>query len=110
MTPHERKHHFDMRYWCLKTGRGTVVACAAVRCGMDPWFRRRGLRYNFYRSGPSGYWEYASDTLDQPVRDFFGTDGSMRIFFNGVRRSVTDVLKEVKDHLKELKNDVSDPS
>ena len=45
LTPHQRKKHFDMRFWGKKTGCGTV-ACIAGHCGLDPSFRRQGFRMN----------------------------------------------------------------
>lgn len=100
LTPHERKKHWNMQSWGQKTECGTV-ACAAGHCGLDSWFRRRGFRLNFIYDGESWDTNLAED--DNLVMDFFGYDGPRQIFYNGDRRSVSTVIKEVKAYIKDLK-------
>ena len=91
LTPHERRKHFDMRGWARKTPCGTV-ACAAGHCGMDPWFRRRGFHIS-----PNG------DFKGMDVTAFFGYHGTNHIFLNATKRPVSDVIKEVRAYVKQLK-------
>lgn len=109
MTPHERRKHWDMGTWGEKTECGTV-ACAAGRCGLDSWFRRRGFRMTFSRyafENQPGEIEYEwNSELSVPASDFFGHDGTQKIFLNGHRRSVGKVIKEVEAYIEELKQEV----
>jgi hypothetical protein len=94
LTPHERKRHFDMSWWGLKTDCGTV-ACAAGHCGMDPWFRRRGFKLRFGKDAKIG---------ESPsVTEFFGFEGAHGIFLNSTIRPVGLVIKEIRQHIKNLK-------
>lgn len=107
LTPHERKRHFEMAIFGEKTDCGTR-ACAAGFCSLDPWFRRRGFKFKFTRLGDM---VVDSDDPDEEMGDFtvnfFGEDGSEAIFFNGntekASRPVSQVIKEVKAYIKELK-------
>jgi hypothetical protein len=90
LSPHERQKHWSMSDWVVKTECGTV-ACAAGHCGLDPWFRRRGFRMGV---------RYDDWTCPE---DFFGYEGSTRIFYNYKKRPVSQVIKEVKAHIKLLK-------
>jgi hypothetical protein len=92
MPQHERQKHWSMGTWGEKTDCGTV-ACAAGHCGLDPWFRRRGFKLNFGARG---------DAEISDVKEFFGLEGSTRIFFNATSRPVSTVLKEVRGYVAEL--------
>lgn len=102
LTPHERRKHFDMTSFGYKTDCGTV-ACAAGYCGLDPWFRKRGLRMDFVETLDKGYFEPPDN-----IEEFFGEDGSNGIFFDTVPRSVSVVIKEIQDHIKALKVQLAD--
>lgn len=106
LSPHERRKHWDMRNWGVKTECGTV-ACAAGHCGMDPWFRRRGFQLLPYRNTPeeeqideAGLGGFANEV--DPM-DFFGYVGCDQIFFRGTPRPVATVIREVRAYIKELK-------
>jgi hypothetical protein len=96
LTPHQRRKHWDMSTWGVKTECGTV-ACAAGHCGLDPWFRKQGFRLIF----PKGY-EYGD--FNRGVYATFGLDGADRIFYDDTPRSVGDVIREVRDYIKELRS------
>lgn len=103
MTLHEKRNHFDMGNWGYDTPCGTI-ACAAGHCGMDPWFRRRGLQYNYvrrFRNGRPGMFR---------PDDFFGSEGTIRIFLNTNERPVSQVMREVKAYINELKALAAEPS
>lgn len=70
LTPHERKHHFDMGVWGVKTECGTI-GCAAGLAGLNPWFRRRGLQMNFTHVGDS----YNDSFIRLQPEEFFGEVG-----------------------------------
>jgi hypothetical protein len=93
MPEHDRQEHWDMSRWGEKTDCGTV-ACAAGHCGLDPWFRKRGFKLTFNKQGES-------KISDVPT--FFGFTGANRIFFNSARRSVEEVLSEVREYISELR-------
>ena len=93
MPAHERKKHWDMGDWGRMTDCGTV-ACAAGHCGLDPWFRERGFKLEFEDVTSVG------DISDVP--EFFGLEGSNRIFYNSTKRPVEKVLGEVREYLGEL--------
>lgn len=111
LSPHEKRKHFDMGHWAIKTACGTT-ACAAGFCGFNPWFRRHGFGLMFEKSKNSFI---SDDTLvisDPKLRmfaisdyvvTFFGEEGSENIFFNDNDRPVSEVRKEVKAYIKELK-------
>lgn len=110
LSPHERRKHWDMASWGYKTECGTV-ACAAGHCGTDPWFRRRGfklrptsvdVRYDDIAGG--GFGEF--DNFVEP-QDFFGWTGTEDIFLNQKRRSVAQVIREVRAYIKKLRRDFS---
>lgn len=94
LTRHQRRRHWNMGTWGEKTPCGTV-ACAAGFCGLDPWFRRRGLKNNF----TSGF----SDWQGEEVGEFFGHEGSEEIFYNPEHRTVGEVIRQVRKYLKLLK-------
>jgi hypothetical protein len=95
MTEHERQHHWDMSTWGRKTDCGTV-ACAAGTCGLDAWFRERGFKTVF----PLG----STEARTPPVADFFGLEGSERIFYNAQQRPVETVIEEVRTYVTELRH------
>jgi hypothetical protein len=105
LTPHERRKHWNMANWGIKTECGTV-ACAAGHCGLDPWFRRRGFKLLPEKVGketliPTGFGGFENDVS---VDDFFGDQGSSDIFYNTQVRPVSQVIKEVKKHIQKLKD------
>lgn len=99
LTPHERKAHWDMSQFSMQTSCGTI-ACAAGHCAFDPWFRRRGFAISLRRIdeeiSTNGRW------IGSVVKEFFGEHGANTIFFNGDRRPVGEVIKEVLTHIREL--------
>lgn len=104
LTPHQRRKHWSMGSFGRKTECGTV-ACAAGHCGLDPWFRRRGFKMDFYTNSKG----WAVNTLagnddgkDIDIEGFFGKRGCNQILFDSHDRSVGKVIKEVKDHIKWL--------
>lgn len=118
LTPHERRHHFEMQSWGHKTDCGTV-ACVAGHCSLDPWFRRRG----FAAEWDKGYdvedlvptrgrsWsEMVDDFFDPPNFEyaFGGTlsdilSESTGIFYGGRGDSVGQVLKAIDVLLRKLR-------
>lgn len=103
LSPHERKKHWDMATWGQQTECGTV-ACAAGHCGMDAWFRRRGLRNDIKTDVDWGGNPYTYLTLEAPdVEDFFGKRGCHKIFYRHAKRTVGTVILEVRRHLKYLR-------
>jgi len=92
MTEHERQKHWDMSVWGRITECGTVH-CAAGRCGLDPWFRDRGFKFDF---DPNGEPQISN------VMPFFGAEGSSRIFLDSSRRPVETVIEEVRNYTLEL--------
>lgn len=95
LTPHERKNHWDMGHWGAVTECGTV-ACAGGHCGLDPWFERRGFAMIQEVWGFNGWVHFTP-------RDFFGPTGTARIFNDITPRPVGDVIREVRDYIKQLK-------
>lgn len=95
LTPHERRKHFDMGTWGYKTACGTV-ACAAGHAGMDPWFRRRGLRL---KVGSGVLNEFP---LMHP-REFFGGAGTDNVFLTPAD-SVREVIGNVNRHLERIRH------
>ncbi len=106
LTPHERRRHWDMGVFGEQTDCGTV-ACAAGHCGLDTWFNRQGFRMTFGED----LWGSPETNLSSDggalVEDFFGREGSREIFFDGTRRSVTQVIREVKGHIASLKEEAA---
>ena len=106
LSRHERKKHWNMADWGEKTDCGTV-ACAAGHCGLDPWFRRQGLKFNFtkyaFTNEYFGNWDVCTDTNDFTVDHFFGDVGTYNIFYNGDARPVGKVINEVRCHLTQLR-------
>lgn len=102
LTPHQRREHFDMSIWGKETPCGTV-ACAAGHCGLDPWFRRRGFKLHFFNPRKmSG----AIINIDNS-REFFGNEGTDNIFL-GDENTVPAVIKQVRQHIEQLKKDADD--
>ena len=107
LSAHVRRHHWNMGTWGNETECGTVT-CAAGHCGMDPWFRRRGFRYdpNWQAKIPHHgrrtrpFDEYA---FGVSVREFFGEKGASGIFYDSSARPVSRVILEVKRHINYLK-------
>jgi hypothetical protein len=114
LTPHERRKHWNMSVFGEKTECGTV-ACAAGHCGLDPWFRRRGLQLNFEQLYPTTERFYAvgqdhATSFEDYIDDFFGPEGSNEIFYNGLPRPVSAVIKEVKKYIKVLEEQEDEPA
>lgn len=111
MSPHDRREHWDMGNWGVLTECGTV-ACAAGQCGLDPWFRKRGLKLQFVAWSPeTRKYEHSNkvsedtsvkSTFDSDVQSFFGY-GAENIFYNGTNRPVSVVMQEIKLHIRLLK-------
>jgi polyhydroxyalkanoate synthesis regulator phasin len=127
---HVRTKHWNMSHWGIQTECGTV-ACAAGHCGMDPWFRKRGLKLKAVKFDDLIKENVHEDDLERSdfkvpktlselenyglnlgeggfennvdVSDFFGDEEY--IFSNGENRSVNDVIKEIKKYIKELQNE-----
>lgn len=97
MPEHERQNHWDMGTWGKKTDCGTI-ACAAGHCGLDPWFREHGFKTVF----PKG----SREARMPNVPDFFGVEGSSRIFYNAHQRPVETVIDEVRSYIAELQRRV----
>ena len=110
LSPHERKKHWNMGLWAEKTACG-MGACAAGHCALDPWFRRRGFKVSFVldegpsEDYPNGIWSsvWAGEDGLVPTTEFFGNRGCGAVFHNGRDRQVSQVIKEVKAHIKWLK-------
>lgn len=117
LSRHERKKHFDMGTWGEKTECGTV-ACAAGHCGLDPWFRKNGLKLNFTRldkiwEDEATEWEadfevpinvFGASDIDV-VEAFFGAHGTTHIFYDTTPRHVGAVINQVRRHITRLRND-----
>lgn len=99
LTPHERRKHWDMSDWGRKTDCGTI-GCAAGHCGMDPWFTRRGFKLVFT---PGGYGHMSKDP-----EQFFDSWGVDHIFHDSTKRPVGVVIKEIQQHIKNIKLDLVD--
>lgn len=92
LPQHDREKHWNMAVWGVQSECGTV-ACAAGHCGLDPWFRDRGFKLDFNDGDP----------VISSVEEFFGREGSTRIFLNCERRSVETVIGEMREHIDELR-------
>ena len=97
LTPHERKHHFDMGDWIQETECGTV-GCAAGHCGLDPNIRKQGFAWQWKK-------EIFNSFFSIDPRDFYGDDATDSIFL-GPESEYKHVLKEMKLYLKKLQNEV----
>lgn len=103
LTPHQRRKHWDMSKWGEVTDCGTV-ACAAGHCALDPWFQRRGLKMTFVQKIDEWGEEHTDVKFDEDlVPVFFGETGTLQIFYDTNRRTVSAVIKEIKDYIKRLK-------
>jgi hypothetical protein len=124
LTPHQKKKHFNMAHWGVKTDCGTI-ACAAGFCGLDPWFIKQGLKLvpkvltkksfkdSKYYEKDWKYYESVADILEDnkgmgnfdngvSIEDFFGVGGTKRIFLDITHRSVSRVLGEIEEYIKYL--------
>lgn len=114
LTKHERRKHFDMNRWGVKTECGTVM-CAAGHCMMDPWFKRRGFKAKFLwddcGSMVPAYKRLVGWTA---VNQFFF--GSSRLEFDaagcdpadlvfGTPQTVGDVIRAAKRRIKLLQHE-----
>lgn len=128
LPKHVRTEHWNMGHWGIVTECGTVC-CAAGHCGLDPWFRKRGLKLKPVKLAEvirnELYIENSDNTPhtlaeaekmgltrgqggfenDVDVKEFFG-DQCHTIFGNGDSRSVNDVIAEIRNHIKSLKNEI----
>lgn len=105
LPEHERDKHWNMAWWGNQTACGTV-ACAAGHCALDPWFRERGLKMDFTQeNGPGGTVQWYTEFDGDDVCSFFGGAGTGCIFFNGDKRSVEEVVREIKLYIRILKKD-----
>ena len=103
LTPHERRRHWDMGTWGEKTDCGTV-ACAAGHCAMNPWFKRHGLKSEWAKY-KNWHTREMETVLEIPkLHQFFGDWGVEEIFYNIEHRPVGQVIREVKAHIKALRN------
>lgn len=91
MPEHERQKHWDMSIWGRQTDCGTI-ACAAGHCGLDAWFRERGFKLDFL----------GRESRISNVPDFFGLEGTSRIFWDSTQRPVETVIDEVRRYGAEL--------
>lgn len=103
LTRHQRTKHWDMDAFLDLRSCGTV-GCAAGHCALDPWFRRRGFKAVPYDDtyGDGEDYMVLADDVDLP--QFFGEEGTDRIFENRAQRPVGKVIREVKDYIKELRS------
>lgn len=116
LTPHERRKHFGMSGWGFRNECGTV-ACAAGHCGLDPWFRRRGFMLNLIylrdvRETGTNY-EKGERLATAPYDfsylavKFFGSRGQRNIFC-GDGRTVSEVIQQIKFHIRGMKSATAD--
>lgn len=111
LSAHQRRKHWDMSNIAYATPCGTIC-CAVGYCGLDPWFRRRGLKTEIEPLPP----EVGDDEIDgyglgmvqarhssSDVDTFFGDEGTYTIFWNATRRPVGQVIREVRMHIKRLR-------
>jgi len=92
LTRHERKHHFNIHHWIQYTDCGTV-ACIAGHCGLDPWFRKRGL--------------ITSMEMSKKVLSFFGAYGYWGIFSNFSLDTYGKAIREIRKYVKVLAQEVA---
>ena len=122
MTPHERREHWNMSLWGVATECGTVH-CAAGKCGLTPWFIKRGLKLKPTPLEKLIWKDHEGNTIipnalgdseeiggagsfeggDNAVERFFGAVGTDSIFTNDELRPVSEVINEVKLYIKHLK-------
>jgi len=106
LTPHQRRKHWNMSTWGEKTACGTI-ACAAGHCGLNSWFRRRGFKLDFnhvkWIDSLGLSQDYWNESLSTDPSDFFGNQGTSRIFYNDDPRPVSKVIRECETYIKELK-------
>ena len=95
LTPHQRKHHFCMRFWGQQTECG-IVGCVGGHCGIDPDFRRQGLRLKVSLIGPRF-------TGPGPLV-FFGSRGYWNVFME-TAATYSETRANISRHLKGLRAD-----
>lgn len=103
LTPHQREKHWRMSTWGRTTDCGTV-ACAAGHCGLDRWFQSQGLTLE---PRPLDSWEdptFSGLVAYEILPKFFGEEGCEEIFYNGIPRSVEEVIGEVRAYIKALQS------
>ena len=108
LTPHQRRKHFAMNSFGYQDECGTI-ACAAGHCSLDPWFRRRGFKSvveddELQIVGYDDYMDYDLNAWGVGCVRFFGRDGADKIFFNDSSRPVSQVIREVRAHIKSLES------
>lgn len=126
LPKHQRTKHWNMAHWGIVTDCGTVC-CAAGHCGLDPWFRKRGLKLKPITFKDLIAEEFDDSDVDVPrtlddaeeigiahgyggfeddvsVGEFFGSR-SDTIFGNDSLRTVNTVIKEIRQRIKEMKQD-----
>lgn len=130
LPKHVRTKHWNMAHWGIVTECGTVC-CAAGHCGLDPWFRKRGfklrpthidsliqkfvyedvqgenitlqvLENNYEMHHGQGGFE---DGVE--ASEFFGS-GSYHIFGNDMNRTVDEVIQEIRQYIKKMKDNITD--
>lgn len=100
LTRHQRTKHWDMAEYLDERSCGTV-GCAAGYCSLDPWFRKRGVKAEAVKyDGKIDYWTY--EGIDW---NLFWGDGAEDIFQDRTQRSVGQVIREIKAHIKELRSE-----
>ena len=116
LPPEVKKKHFDMASWGYTAPECGTNACAAGYCGMHPWFIERGLELlpekiskSAFKKGEMGIGIFKGYSVNSsPVGLFFGHKGANKIFYDGTDRSVTQVMKEIRNHIKDMKRTISD--
>lgn len=112
LSPHEREKHFDMRSWGYVNDCGTV-GCAGGLCSLDPWFRSQGwagvfiLKTLVFDDGT-----FTGANMSDRVGLFFGPseyDPSTAVFLDISIRPVEAVIKEVREHIAELRTGMPSP-
>lgn len=98
LTPHQKKHHFNMESWAEKTTCGTV-ACAAGHAGMDRWFISQGFELKLKG--------VAQIDWSVDPKDFFGPEGYWSIFLTRAN-SVTEVIGKIRRHIDWIKETYRD--
>ena len=95
LTPHQRKKHFDMRFWGQQTECGTV-GCVGGHCGLDPDFRLQGFRLKVSA--------YGSCFTGPGPMAFFGSEGYWNVFMK-TSATYSQTRANVSAYLKELRAD-----
>ena len=101
--PKDGKHRFGLQTWSSVWGCGTT-ACAVGWAGLDPWFRRRGLKV----SANNNWIEFRESSNVEAANKFFGLDEDEEEFdFLFVDRaykrgSRTDVTRRINSFCNQL--------